>query len=283
MITTASRALYPALLLTLGLGAGSASADIAEVINADGDNMTFEYEGDQLRIEIKKDKGYMLVLGERIYAVSDENGEIMVIDVKQTLSMFGNMAQSAIPDMAGVNVESLEATGRSETVAGIKGEVYKLSYTDMEGRPQESELVLSSDRRAMGFRDAVHRMASTLSSMLAQQGTHDRLQAQLAAQELGVLRYGEDMRVTSITETRVADARFVLPAEPTDLTGLGGLFGAGALGGGDGGFMSGILGNNAAEKSAKSQEQEQEEEQAANPIENASKEIGKALGKLFGN
>ncbi|MDO8861857.1 hypothetical protein Q6D67_09105 [Haliea sp. E1-2-M8] len=280
MITTARRALYPALLLTLGLGAGPASADIAQVVNAEGDKMTFEYQGDQLRIDMNKDKNYMLVRGEEIYAVTDNDGEIMVIDVKQTLSMFGNMAQSAIPDMAAVNVESLEATGRSETVAGIQGEVYKLTYTDQEGKRQQSDLVLSADRRAMGFRDAVHRMASTLSSMLAQQGTHDRLQAQLAAQNLGVLRYGEDMRVTAITETQVADARFVLPAEPTDLSGLGGLFGAGAVGGGDGGFMSGILGSNNAEKAAESAEGEEE---AANPVENAGKEIGKALGKLFGN
>lgn len=282
MITTARRALYPALLLTLGLGAGPASADIAEVINAEGDKMTFEYEGDQLRIDVNKDRNYMLVLGEQIYAVSNENGEIMVIDLKQTLSMFGNMAQSAVPDMAAVNVESLEATGRSETVAGIQGEVYELRYTDQEGKRQKSDMVLSSDRRAMGFRDAVHRMASTLSSMLAQQGTHDRLQEQLAGMDLGVLRYGEDMRVTSITETQVADARFVLPAEPTDLSGLGGLFGAGASGGGEGGFMSGILGRNNAEKAAESAEGESDAEED-NPIENAGKEIGKAFGKLFGN
>ncbi|MEQ8802825.1 hypothetical protein [Haliea sp.] len=281
MITTARSALYPALLLALGLSAGPASADIAEVVDAEGNRMSFEYEGDQLRINMNQENSYMLVRGEQIYAVTDNDGEIMVIDVKQTLSMFGNMAQSAIPDMAAVNVESLEATGRSETVAGIPGEVYNLKYTDQEGRRQESDMVLSSDRRAMGFRDAVHRMASTMSSMLAQQGTHDRLQAQLDGMNLGVLRYGEDMRVTAITETQVADARFVLPAEPTDLSGLGGLFGAGATGGGEGGFMSGILGGNAAEKAA--EPEDEAEDQAANPIENAGKEIGKAFGKLFGN
>lgn len=281
MITTARRALYPALLLTLGLSASPASADIAQVVDSEGNKMTFEYQGDQLRIDMNRESSYMLVRGEQIYAVTDNDGEIMVIDIKQTLSMFGSMAQSAIPDMAAVNVESLQATGRSETVAGIQGEVYNLKFTDHEGKPQEAELVLSKDRRAIGFRDAVHRMASTMSSLLAQQDTQDRLQGQLDAQNLGVLRYGKDMRVTAITETQVADTRFVLPAEPTDLSALGGLFGAGATGGGEGGFMSGILGGNAADKAAESQDGE--EEQAANPIENAGKEIGKALGKLFGN
>ncbi len=279
MITARRNALYPTLLLALGLAAVPASADIAEVVDSEGNTMTFEYQGDQLRIDMNQENSYMLVRGEQVYAVTDNDGEVMVIDVKQTLSMFGNMAQAAIPDMAAVNVESLDATGRRETVAGIQGEVYNLTFTDHEGNRQQAELVLSSDRRAMGFRDAVHRMASTMSSMLAQQGTHDRLQSQLAAQNLGVLRYGEDMRVTSISETQVADARFVLPAEPTDLSGLGGLFGADAVGGGEGGFMSGILGGNNAEKAA----DKPDEEEQANPIENAGKEIGKAFGKLFGN
>ncbi len=279
MITAPRSNVYTALLLALGLTVLPASADIAEVVDSEGNKMTFEYQGDQLRIDMNQQNSYMLVRGEHVYAVTDNDGEVMVIDVKQTLSMFGNMAQSAIPDMAAVNVESLVKTGRSETVAGIQGEVYTLTFTDHEGQRQEAEMVLSADRRALGFRDAVHRMASTMSSMLAQQGTHDRLQGQLDAQNLGVLRYGQDMRVTSITETQVADARFVLPAEPTDLSGLGGLFGANAVGGGEGGFMSGILGGNNAEKTTDTQE----EEEPANPMENAGKEIGKAFGRLFGN
>jgi hypothetical protein len=277
MITTARRTLYPALLLTLGLTASVAQADIAEVVDAEGNKMTFEYEGDQLRINMDGQGSYMLLRDNSIYVVTDQDGEIMVIDLKQTMSMFGNLAQSAVPDMADVSVESLESTGRQETVAGISGEVYLLKFVDHEGRPQQSDLVLSPDRRAVGFRDAMHRMASSMGDLVDQQEASDKLQTQLGARNLGVLRYGSDMRVAAITETRVDAARFVLPAEPTDLSGLGSLLGGGS-GGSGGGFMSGILGSG-----DKDTTQNEDEEPAPNPIENAGKEIGKAFGKLFGN
>jgi len=276
MITTARRALYPAILLTMGLSAAIAQADIAEVVDAEGNKMTFEYEGEQLRINMGGQASYMLLRDNSIYVVTDQDGEVMVIDLKQTMSMFGNLAKSAVPDMANVNVESLQATGRKESVAGIDGEVYLLKFVDHEGKRQEADLVLSPDRRAVGFRDAMHRMAATMGDLVDQQAASDKLQHQLGERNLGVLRYGSDMRVAAITETRVDAARFVLPAEPTDLSALGGLLGGGS--GGSGGFMSGILGGSASEKSDK-----EGEENAANPIENAGKEIGKAFGRLFGN
>lgn len=280
MITTPLRALYLALFLTLGLSASMTYADITEVVDPEGNTMTFEYEGDQLRINMNAQDSYMLVRDNRIYVVTDQDGDIMVIDLKQTMSMFGNLAKSAVPDMADVSVESLEPTGRKETVAGISGEVYVLKFVDYEGRPQEAELVLSPDRRAVGFRDAMHRMAASMSDLVDQQVASDKLQSQLGARDLGVLRYGKDMRVAAITETEVDAARFVLPAEPTDLSGLGNLLGGSS--GGSGGFLSGILGD-AGTGDAGDTSQEETEEPAANPIENAGKEIGKAFGKLFGN
>lgn len=284
MKTTLGQILFPTVFLGLAL-ANPALADIAEVINGEGKRMTFEYQDDKLRISTANDDGYMIIQGEKVYAIDDADGEVMVIDVKQTLSMFGNMAQAAIPDMAAVRVKSLEPTGRTESVAGIAGEVYRLAFTDHEGKSQEADIVLSPDRRAVGFRDAVHRMSSTMSSMLAQQGTHDRLRDELAMKDLGVLRYGDDMRLTSIAEGRVDDSRFVLPAEPTDLSGMGGLWGAGLFGdsdGSSGGFMSGILGGDTGGEQGSSGKSETEGS-ASNPVEDVTKELGKAFGKLFGN
>lgn len=271
---------------TLALLAFPVQGDIAEVINNDGQRMIFEYQGDQLRVNMDQQDSYMIQQGERVYMVSESNGETMVIDLKQTLSMFGNMAEAAIPDMAAVRVESLQPTGRRETVAGIDGEVYLLQYTNEEGKPAEAEMVLSSDPRAMGFRDAVHQWATSLSSMLAMQGTHNDLHSQLDTIELGVLRYGDDMRVTSIRKTRVPGERFVLPAEPTDLTGFGGLWGAGLSGdsdGSSGGFMGSILGDDPAAAREDNRREAKEEAPATDPVDNAARELGKAFGKLFGN
>lgn len=265
MKITVGRALCP-VFLGMALASPGLHADITEAVDQDGNTMTFEYEGEQLRISHAEQQGYMLMRDDKIYVVNEADGELMVIDLSQTMSMFGGLAKSVTPDMAQVRVDSLEPTGRSETVAGIDGEVYILKYQDEDGKAQETEMVLTSDRRAIGFRDAMHRMASSLARSLDQHyDASEYLQHQLARTDMGVLRYGTDIRVTSISESSIDPARFVLPAEPTDLSGLGSLFGGGNAAGND---------KSPTDDSG---------EPAGNAVENATKEIGKAFGKLFGN
>lgn len=281
MKITAARAIRPALL-SLALASPVLQADITEAVDQEGNKMTFEYQGEHLRINHGQQQGYMLMRDDRIYVVNDADGELMVIDLSQTMSMFGDLAKSVTPDMTQVRVDSLEPTGRSETVAGIDGEVYLLKYQDQDGKARETEMVLSSDRRAIGFRDAMHRMASSLARSLDKHyDASEYLQHQLARTDMGVLRYGSDIRVTSISESSIDPARFVLPAEPTDLSALGGLFG-GSKGDGDsgGGIMSGIFGGGAEKPAA--EDADASEESTGNAVENAGKEIGKAFGKLFG-
>lgn len=247
----------------LGLAASPAIADIASVVDAEGNHMRFEYQDERLRINMDDQDAYMVVRDGRTYVVSNQDGELMVIDLSQTMAMFGGMAKAATPETIDVRVESLESTGRAETVAGIEGEVYLLRYIDEKDRVQETEMVLSDDSRAMGFRDAVFLMARSVADAVDMDlEGQDKLQQQLASRDMGVLRYGQDMRVTGIETTSVDDSRFVLPAEPTDLSGLGSLFGGG-------------------QKSAPSETEA--EQNSENPVENATKEIGKAFGKLFGN
>ena len=269
-------------LACLGLLALPAAADIAEVVDGEGNRMRFEYQDQQLRINPADQEGYMIVRDGRTYVVQDSDGQIMVLDLSQAMSMFGGMARAATPETVDVRVESLEATGREETVAGIPGEVWRLRYIDEDGQTRETDMVLSEDARARGFRDAVFLMAKSIADSVDMdlEGT-DKLQQQLASRDLGVLRYGQDMRITSLDTTRVDDARFVLPAEPTDLSGLGNLFGGGQQGGANGGGLGSLFGGNGGSDTA--EDGGESADDAGNAVENATKEIGKAFGKLFGN
>ena len=112
-----------AVTLALGL-AGSAWADVTSVKTSDGQTMTYEYEGDNLRIDIGQQDSYMLLVDGTVYSVTRSDGEYMVVDVSQAMTMFGSAIRSAAPGAADSRVESFEATGRKETVAGIAGEVY---------------------------------------------------------------------------------------------------------------------------------------------------------------
>jgi hypothetical protein len=191
----------------------------------------------------------------------------MVIDISQAMSMFGSTLQQAMPNAADARVEAFEATGRKQTVAGIEGEVYLVTYIDEKGERQQGEMVLSEDQRALRFRDAVYAMAKSVTRSIGKEVDPKELQSQLLQKDMGVLSYGKDMTITTIEATEVADARFVLPAAPTDMSGLGGLMGAfgGNAGGGD--------------KDAAAKDAEPNQEEAVPSMD----ELGKAFGKLFGN
>lgn len=284
MLKLARHALYPTAAIGLALASALSLADIAEVVDSQGNRTTFEYEGDKLRIASENQPGYMVMRDQRLYMVTGEEGQFAVIDLSQAMSMFGGFAKAAVPDLSAVRVESLQSTGRQETLAGIQGEVYLLQFTDHKGSAQQTEITLSPDPRALGFRDAVNRMATSIAGLLDQQQSSDHLQSQLTSRNLGVLRYGTDMQVSAINATTVDPARFVLPAEPTDMSGLAGLLGGSGNGSNtsSGGGLSGLFGG-----TKNNDEDSQEETSSAQDIEEAATkigdEVGKAFGKLFGN
>ncbi|MFV0276360.1 MAG: hypothetical protein ACK5HY_04140 [Parahaliea sp.] len=256
-------ALAAGLTLTLGI-ISAASADIARVVNGQGDTMTFEYEGSDLRIGASSyDKdGYMLVRDGKMYAVANNNGQPMVFELGSALGLFGQMAGSATPGNIDSKVLSLTDTGRRETVAGMQGQVYELRY-EQEGSARLAEIVLSANPLAIAFRDVVFNVAEAVADSMdttqyqSQVAAGEKLQAQLTALNMGVLRYGKDMKVESIEDTTVDARRFALPAEPTDL----------------GSVMSGIM--EAMNQGGASQEGGSDTSSAG--------EVGRAVGEAIGN
>jgi hypothetical protein len=129
------------------------------------------------------------------------------------------------PSIASSEIVSLEATGRREKNAGIEGEIYKLEYIDKSSEDvQTAELVLSDDPRAIKMSKAISGFAAAMVKALGQnpKGAND-LEKQMAKLDKGVLRYGDDMRVSAISDRKIGNDRFVLPAEPKDLSGMSGL------------------------------------------------------------
>ena len=107
--------------------AGQVWAGTADVRSNDGETTRFEYRGDKLRISMGgQADGYMIMRDNRVFVVSESDGELMVMDISQAMSMFGAMAGAATPSLTDDEVISLEAAGREETHAGVTGEVYNL-------------------------------------------------------------------------------------------------------------------------------------------------------------
>ena len=290
--------------------ANFAYAGAADMATSDGQKMKFEYEGDKLRINTGQEGSYMIVNNDGMYVVSDNGGEPMVIDAGKMMGMFGDMAATA-PSVASSEIVSLEPTGKREKNAGIEGEIYNLEFIDKEsGDVQTTELVLSDDPRAKDMNRAISGFAAAMVKALGQDptGAND-LEKQMDKLDKGVLRYGDDMRVTAISTRSIASDRFVLPAAPTDLSSMSGFADAikansgqttatGTAGSGTAGqteektekkgLVSGFLsafGKKADEQAER--QQDRADEKADDVVEEATDEavdnvLDKAFGKLFG-
>lgn len=282
--------------------ASNALAGSAVLQSADGSSSTFEYNSEALRIGVADaNESYAVIRDGSFYSVIQDDGRTMVIDAGSMMKGFGAMAGAAAPTDLMAEVVSLKKTGRSETVAGIGGDVYMLRIVDENGDEQNEEIVLSTDRRARELRDAMYLMmdvASKMTSGTTPENAKD-VWNRLAKLDAGVLRYGNDMVITSITSDKVDDARFELPAEPMKLDGLGSMLSGMSMGSessaedtnqseSDGekkpGLFSSMMGaiggkvDRQSDRAGDSVEREIDQE-TDEKVDNA---IGKAFGKLFG-
>lgn len=232
-------------------------------------SMSLEYDGELVRMNVEgQSDTYMVIRDGRMYSVSGG----MVFDASSIMRNFASQAPAPGDDVG--DFHGMKATGRSETVAGIRGEVYVIDFTDSDGRRQQKEAVLSSDRRAREMQDAFMHMTRVMAEATGT-NTSGAAEMDAALDGRGILRMGNEMRVTAISGSTPSDARFALPSEPQK---LGGGQGEGGLGAAISGFL-GEKSERQAERAASRTEQEVDEQtdQATDSL------MDKAFDKLFGN
>ncbi|MFT4768749.1 MAG: hypothetical protein ACI8RN_001887 [Glaciecola sp.] len=225
-----SNVMLSCIAMALGVSVSSSVlAGSASISGIQGDAAQFEYNGAMLRINAAQNDGYALLRDGHFYTVGYNNGQPMVFDAGAMLKGFGDMAPQAIHGDLGAEIISLQDTGKNEVVAGIQGDVYEIRFVDDSGEERSESLVLSTDKRAQEFRDAMFQMMDFAETMTPGQAKakaqSQDIRTRLNSLNAGILRYGRDMTVTSINGEAVAAERFELPAQPLDLQGLGKLFG----------------------------------------------------------
>ena len=263
--------------------AGTASAGTATIMNGK-DATTIEYAGDKLRMNTD-DEGYMVIRDGRMYVVTDGT----VMDASSMMGMFG--AAIPAPGPSAAKVEKLSNTGRTETIAGILGEIWEIRYIDDDGKAKTSEVVLSGDARAREFQAALGLMTRTLLNAAGKDTRGaDVMLREFESRKRGMLRMDDEFRVSALTDQRVAEDRFSLPSEPVSLPGFGGNATASdnedqAQAGNKGGAL-GALGGLFGKKAERQQERvedrtESEVDEATDSV--VDKALDKAFDKLFGN
>ena len=259
-------------LATVSLSLPSYASSVTYGNEAGETAMSFEFGNDIARMSASEDN-YFLLSGDKQYMVSrtEEGWQVMEIGsmTKALVSFAGQYAEQ----MPGASeAGELEPTGRTERVAGIKGEVYR--YYD-ENEKQEIEVVLTKNRDVVEVTKA---MMAALASLI---GDDDlRAQSKRAYEGKGLLlsrSEDSEFRLVSVSDKAVPKSRFELPAEPTKM-----------------GFdFSNLFGQANSGAAAEAQEQEgktvEEIGEDANELDKALKSVtglgesaAKAWDKLFG-
>lgn len=165
-----------------------------------------------LRLENRDSPSYFLVRDGKAYAVTRQGQRTVVMDMGTMMKMMGGQRAAGRDRPAFGEIGAIEATGASETVAGVKGSVYRLSWTDHEGRRHSGEAVLTDDPLVVEMTDAY------LSSVQAMYGSGaTAFQNGLPDGKRGLLRSGSDLRLQSISGEAPPAGDFELPAKPVDL------------------------------------------------------------------
>ena len=263
-------------LAAVSLSLPAAASSVTYEIESESDNgetaMSFEFRNDMARMSFGEDS-YFLVSGDDQYLVSRTEEGWQVLEIGSMTKALVSFASQYAEQMTGATqAGELEPTGRTERVAGIKGEVYR--YYDEEEKT-EVEVVLTKNRDVV---EANRAMMETFASLFGE----DDLRAQSDQAFWGkglLLSRSEDseFRLASVSDKVVPKSRFELPAEPMKM----------------GIDFSNLFGQANSGAAAETQEQDgktvEEIGEDANELDKALKSVtglgesaAKAWNKLFG-
>lgn len=286
LTTLASATLSAMLPMPSAHAAGSVEYEIRS--GQDAMRLSLEWrETNQVRIEPHLDasrggagiQAWQILRDGKLFAVTVQGGKPMVMEVTSMMKMMagkiGAQAGAGFNDVQHLN--SLTATGRRETVAGVVGEVFLVDYQESGGKREQVEVVLSNHPTVREMTEAMVSFSATLAAALGQQDPEGgrRLRIEFDKRQLGMLRYGDTLKLTRVSSTAPAASRLELPAAPMAMPSMPGF-----------NLPQGGVAQTQTERQAERQK-ERVSDRTQSEVDGAAdrsvdKVLDKALGKLFG-
>ena len=202
------------LLLFVFTGSALAKDIVATWKYADGSTITLSARDDQhIRLDTANDR-YTLLTGGKTYAVQKTDEGWQATDMEKMAGMMGGMFGGG---QKKINVDdgktTYKYTGRTETIAGYKGKIYRVEVKDGSGKLVSSdELVLSKSKDIRRVNMAMVRISSKLLGGAIPGLAKSTDEAQKQADQYGsVLRYGEDMELVAVKKLSLKSSHFELP------------------------------------------------------------------------
>ena len=210
--------------LALALGGFWAAAAVAGVVGEwqvrGGQSIKVEYQSDTaVRLSFGEGSG-LLIKDDRQYLLQKMGNDWRVVDLS-TLQQMGPLLQMLSQQASGGAVDlqppevSVEPLEERQTVAGIEGQVYRITVQPRDGKPQEVLAVLTEDRRVTALQRALVAVAQ---QQLQSMGLGEMVpNAVVQVQDKGLLRYGKEFELKWVEAREIPPSRFELPAKPTGI------------------------------------------------------------------
>lgn len=193
------------------------AAGTATIQTGDESNTMSWLDNSTIRFDMAAAQGsYMISREGKTYMVNPKasGGMPPVMEVGGMIQGFADMAEGDETSVLNMRIKSVKATGKTQTVAGIKGEVYTLTALDKKGQSKTMEAVFTSDPLAVEMTTAY----LTFSESMVGAKNMSEFKNAFPKGKQGLLRLGDDMVVQSISNKKPAASLFELPAKPTNMS-----------------------------------------------------------------
>lgn len=239
------------LLLILGM-AVSLYADYTMILQmgaGQDEQQTIQYKDDKhIKISMGPD-GAMMIIGDKSYMVSTEDGKTTVMDMDEMRAMLGGMGggmkQRAQTAKNELDMKVIKK-GKKRTISGIKGQVWTIQFNE-DGKSEQVDVVVTDDKRVVKAMSAYGKAISRM-AMSEEESDDEFLSMMQIAPGHVMIASAEDedgnkFELQSFSEKSIAASTFVLPAnaQKQQMPNLAGLFGGGGQASSDGTKEKGLL------------------------------------------
>lgn len=202
------------------IGAQVASADVTAVYkmtSPDGSGtQTIRYADKRhVRVDMVNDgvnqTMSMMKLDDKVYSITGK----VVQDMGQLAGMMASMGKARTDKHRKQAPIKYEDTGKTETIAGIKGKVYRFVE-----RGKQHEVVLGQDKDLQAAVLGVVEISKSSLGMMAEDPT-SRFQQDAAIKSMALLRLDDVVRLQSINKNTLPNSVFKLPSKPQQFGGMG--------------------------------------------------------------
>lgn len=207
-----TRVVHGLALATLISAPLSAQAAGSAVIQTGKESTTLRWlDSKTVRIDMADGESYLLVREGKAYAVNNEPraGVPRVMEISAMAGEMGMQDENGLSSIS-QKPKSFKKLGKSETIAGIKGEIYEV--TD-EKTGEIQQMVLTNNRQAQEMTEAMLAIKDSTTN----KNSLEAFKAGLPKGLYGILRVENEMLVKSLSPNAPPAEAFELPEAPMDM------------------------------------------------------------------